>query len=318
MSDMKITYLDSAAMGATSLEPIARLGDFTEWYSSTPEEALERVADSEVIVVNKIIVNERLLEAAPKLRLVCEAATGVNNIDLEACAKRGIIVRNVAGYSTESVVQSTFMHLLSLVGYARYMDSVVKSGEYSKSGIFTDVKQPFMEIDGKMLGIIGMGTIGNRVAQVAQAFGMKVIYYSTSGTNHCALYPAVTLEELMRASDVVSVHAPYNSRTAGLVGEKELRLMKPTAFILNLGRGGIVDEAALAKVIDEGVIAGAGIDVYTTEPIFEDNPLMKVKHPERLSLSPHSAWASIEARERLVEGIAANIAKGFKRTEGDL
>lgn len=308
---MKIVFLDAGTMGTSSLAPIERLGELTAWPNSTPDEIMRRVVDCDVLIVNKIKVNDRLLEAAPKLRLVCEAGTGINNIDVDACARHGVIVRNVAGYSTDSVVQETFMHILNLLGNGAYFDNVVKSGAYSRSGLFTDYSRPFIEMAGKTLGIIGLGAIGVKVAKIGVAFGMKVIYYSTSGTSHNTEYPSVPLERLMRESDVVSVHAPYNERTAGLVGEKELRMMKPKSIIVNMGRGGIVVEDALAKVIDEGVIGGAGLDVYSTEPIPADHPLLRTRHPERLSLTPHVAWASIEARERLILSIADNIAKGF-------
>lgn len=308
---MKIVFLDAGTMGTSSLAPIERLGELTAWPNSTPDETIRRVVDCDVLIVNKIKVNDRLLEAAPKLRLVCEAGTGINNIDVEACSRHGVMVRNVAGYSTDSVVQETFMHILNLLGNGAYFDNVVKSGAYSRSGLFTDYSRPFIEMAGKTLGIIGLGTIGAKVAKIGVAFGMKVIYYSTSGTSHNTEYPSVPLERLMRESDVVSVHAPYNERTAGLVGEKELRMMKPKSIIVNMGRGGIVVEDALAKVIDEGVIGGAGLDVYSTEPIPADHPLLRTRHPERLSLTPHVAWASIEARERLIQSIADNIAKGF-------
>ena len=308
---MKIVFLDAGTMGTSSLAPIEREGELTAWPNSTPEESVQRVGDCEVLIVNKIKVNDRLLEAAPKLRLVCEAGTGINNIDVEACSRRGVIVRNVAGYSTDSVVQETFMHILNLLGNGAYFDEVVKSGAYSRSGLFTDYSRPFIEMAGKTLGVIGLGAIGTKVAKIGTAFGMKVIYYSTSGTNHNTDYPSVPLEKLMRESDVISVHAPYNERTAGLVGEAELRMMKPKAIIVNMGRGGIVVEDALAKVIDEGVIGGAGLDVYSIEPIPADHQLLHTRHPERLSLTPHIAWASIEARERLIQSIAGNIAKGF-------
>ncbi len=308
---MKIVFLDAGTMGTSSLAPIERLGELTAWPNSTPDETIRRVVDCDVLIVNKIKVNDRLLGAAPKLRLVCEAGTGINNIDVEACSRHGVMVRNVAGYSTDSVVQETFMHILNLLGNGAYFDNVVKSGAYSRSGLFTDYSRPFIEMAGKTLGIIGLGAIGAKVAKIGVAFGMKVIYYSTSGTSHNTEYPSVPLERLMRESDVVSVHAPYNERTAGLVGEKELRMMKPKSIIVNMGRGGIVVEEALAKVIDEGVIGGAGLDVYSTEPIPADHPLLRTRHPERLSLTPHVAWASIEARERLIQSIADNIAKGF-------
>ena len=308
---MKIVFLDAGTMGTSSLAPIERVGELTAWPNSTPEESVGRVSDCEVLIVNKIKVNDQLLEAAPKLRLVCEAGTGINNIDVDACARHGVTVRNVAGYSTDSVVQETFMHILNLLGNGAYFDNVVKSGAYSRSGLFTDYSRPFIEMTGKVLGVIGLGAIGSKVARIGSAFGMKVIYYSTSGTNHSGEYPSVSLEHLMRESDVISVHAPYNERTAGLVGEKELRMMKPKAIIVNMGRGGIVVEDALAKVIDEGVIGGAGLDVYSTEPIPENHPLLHTRHPERLSMTPHIAWASVEARERLIQSIADNIAKGF-------
>ena len=310
---MKITFLDAATIGSDiSLEPIAGLGELVCWQTSSPEEAMERVRDCDVLIVNKVKVTAGLIDAAVNLKLICEAATGVNNIDMEYAASKGIPVRNVAGYSTESVVQCTFMHILSLTGRLPYYDAKVKSGKYSWSGLFTDVSLPFFELAGKTMGIIGMGTIGHRVAQVAEAFGMKVVYYSTSGTSHCHDYPSLPLEELMAVSDVVSVHAPLNDRTAGLVGSRELSLMKPHAVIVNMGRGGIIDETALAKAVDDGIIAGAGIDVYSVEPLNVANPLSKVKHQERLSLTPHTAWASVEARNRLVGMIASNIAMGWQ------
>ncbi len=308
---MKIVFLDAGTMGKSSLAPIEREGELTAWPNSTPDEALRRVGECDVLIVNKIKVNDRLLEAAPRLRLVCEAGTGINNIDVEACSRHGVAVRNVAGYSTDSVVQETFMHILNLLGNGAYFDNVVKSGAYSRSGLFTDYSRPFVEMAGKTLGIIGLGAIGTKVAKIGTAFGMKVIYYSTSGTNHNTEYPSVPLDRLMREADVISVHAPYNERTAGLVGERELRMMKPKAIIVNMGRGGIVVEDALAKVIDEGVIGGAALDVYSVEPIPADHPLLHTRHPERLSLTPHIAWASVEARERLIQSIADNIAKGF-------
>lgn len=308
---MKIVFLDAATVGDTSLAPIARLGELVCYDRSTPAEARERVGDCDVLIVNKVRVDSDLLNAAPALKLVCEAATGVNNIDVEACEKRGIPVRNVAGYSTDSVVQETFMHMLSLLGKAPYFDGAVKSGAYSRSGLFTDISHPFIEITGKTLGIIGMGTIGQKVASVAAAFGMRVIYFSTSGTGHCKDYPCVDLDTLFAESDVVSIHAPLNARTQGLLKMAELRKMKPSAFLINMGRGGIVDEADLAAAVDEGVIAGAALDVFTVEPLPLDHPFLQVKHPERFRFTPHTAWASVEARERLVAIIADNIAKGW-------
>ncbi len=308
---MKIAFLDAATMGDVSLEPFERLGEFVRYDSSTPEEAKERVKDIDVLLINKVLVNRELIDAAPNLKLICIAATGVNNIDVEYAASKGIPVRNVAGYSTDSVVQTTFMHMLSLVGGAPYFDESVKSGSYSRSGMFTDPNWNWWELSGKTIGIIGMGTIGRKVAGIAEAFGMKVCYFSTSGTGHCQEYPCLPLEELLAAADVVSIHAPLNERTLGLIGREQLKMMKPTAYLVNVGRGAVVVEEDLAEAVDNGLIAGAGIDVYVTEPIPEDHPYMKMKHPERMRFSPHTAWASIEARGRLVSLMAENIAKGW-------
>lgn len=308
---MKIVFLDAATMGDVSFAPFMEFGEFVSYGTSTPEEARERVKDADVLMINKVVVNKELIDSAPSLKLVCVAATGVNNIDVEYAASKGIPVRNVAGYSTDSVAQTTFMHILSLAGGAPYFDESVKSGGYSRSGMFTDPNWNWWELAGKTIGIIGMGNIGKKVARIADAFGMKVCYFSTSGTGHCKDYPCVSLEELLRQSDIVSIHAPLNERTLNLLGAKEFAMMKPTAFVVNMGRGAIIVEADLAEAVDNGVIAGAGIDVFVQEPIPEDHPYMKMKHPGRMRLTPHIAWASVEARERLVGMMADNVRKGW-------
>lgn len=308
---MKMVFLDAATMGDVSFAPLERLGSLLCYDSSTPEEALERVSDCDVLIVNKVRVTPELIDAAHDLKLICETATGVNNIDIEYAAKKGIPVRNVAGYSTPTVAQATFMHILSLVGSAPYFDDAVKSGRYSASGMFTDVSVNWWELAGKTIGIIGMGNIGRKVAQIAEAFGMNVCYFSTSGTSHCKDYPSLPLEKLLAQADIVSVHAPLNERTDALIGEKELAMMKPSAYIVNMGRGGIVVEEALVKAVDEGVIAGAALDVYSVEPLPEDCCYLKARHPERFRFAPHVAWASEEARARLLGMVAENIAKGW-------
>ena len=304
---LRISLLDRATLGDTSLDPIAALGALTCYDTTSPDEVEARIADAEVIITNKVVIGRREMDAAPHLRLICIAATGTNNIDLDYAAKRGIPVRNVAGYSTESVVQTTFMHLLNLMGHAAHYDHYIKSGAYSPSGLFTYMGCSWSELCGKRLGIIGLGTIGTRVATIAEAFGMEVVYYPTSGKAHNDRYPALSLDELLSTADVVSIHAPLNDRTRNLLGYDELCRMKPTAILLNAGRGGIVNETALAQALDEGHLAGAGLDVFTVEPLPADSPLLSVAHPERLSLTPHTAWASREARERLVAKIAENI-----------
>lgn len=308
---MKIVFLDAATMGDVSFEPFERLGDFTSYEMSTPQEARERVKDVNVLLINKVLVDKELIDSAPELKLICVAATGVNNIDVEYASSKGIPVRNAVGYSTDSVVQNTFMHILSLVGGAPYFDDSVKSGSYSRSGMFTDPNWNWWELSGKTIGIIGMGNIGMKVAGIAEAFGMKVCYYSTSGTGHCTEYPCLSLEELLKTSDIVSIHAPLNERTLNLIGKEQLSLMKPEAYLVNAGRGAIIVEEDLAEAVDNGVIAGAGIDVFVKEPLPEDHPYLKMRHPERMRFSPHIAWASMEARNRLVEIMAENIAKGW-------
>lgn len=303
----KIVFLDRATLGDVSLAPIEALGELCCYDRTTPEEVIERIAEAEVIITNKVILGRREIDAAPLLRLICIAATGTNNIDLEYAAERGIPVRNVAGYSTESVVQTTFMHLLNLTGRATTYDAHIKSGAYSRGKLFTWMGTSWHELCGKRIGIIGLGAIGSRVATIAEAFGMEVCYHPTSGKAHSDRYPALSLDELLGSCDVVSIHAPLNERTKNLLGYDELCKMKPTALLLNAGRGGIVDEEALARALNEERLAGAGLDVFSCEPLPADSPLLTITHPERLSLTPHTAWASAEARERLVAKIAENI-----------
>ena len=308
---MKIVFLDASTMGDCPLDCIAELGELVCYPSSTPQQARERVADADVAILNKIIVDKDFLDAAPRLRLICEAGTGINNIDTALCSDRGIAVRNVAGYSTDSVAQTAWMHILNLAGRAFHYNPYARDGRYERSGIHVDAGHPFTELAGKTLGIVGMGAIGSKVAKIASAFDMKVIYYSTSGTSHCTAYPSVSLDELLQESDVLTIHAPYNDRTAGLIDYEGLCKMKPGAFIVNTGRGGIVVEADLVRAIDEERIAGAGIDVYVREPLTAAHPYLHCKYPDRLLLSPHIAWYSREARERLAQSMAANIKMGW-------
>lgn len=308
---MRIVFLDAATMGDASMAEIAALGDFICYPSSTAEEARERIAGADVVILNKVIVDKAFLDAAPSLKLICEAGTGINNIDTELCARRGVAVRNVAGYSTDSVAQIAWMHILNLAGLAFHYNEYAKDGRYSSGSIHVDAGHPFTELAGKTLGIVGMGAIGTKVARIAEAFGMKVIYFSTSGTSHCKEYESVSLDRLLQESDVISIHAPYNARTAGLIGYEELKKMKPTAFLVNTGRGGIAVEADLVRAIDEELIAGIGIDVYEKEPLQKDHPYLHSRHPERILLSPHIAWYSKEARARLAHEMALNIRKGW-------
>ena len=304
---MKIVLLDAITFGDTDLSGFNDLADKVEIYQKTaPNETQKRIKDADIVVTNKVVISKEIMQESPKLKLICVAATGMNNVDIEAAKKFGIDVRNVAGYSTASVVQHTFAMLLYLLEHSAYYDQKVKSKEYSKSGIFTDISKPFWEIKGKKWGIIGLGAIGKGVAEIAEAFGAEVVYYSTSGKNSFAKYKQLTLDELMAQCDIITIHAPLNENTQKLIGYKELFTCKDGTIVLNLGRGGIIDEEAAAKIVDEKEIF-IGLDVFEKEPLTEDSPLLHVNHPERLHLTPHIAWTSKEAREKLIEGVINNI-----------
>lgn len=302
----QIVLLDTLTFGDTDLSGFERLGYVTAYETTTPKETLGRIKTADVIVTNKVVITGAMMAECPDLKLICVAATGTNNVDLAAAAKRGISVKNVAGYSTDSVVQHTFSMLFYLMGHARYYDDYVKSGAWQQSPVFAHVGRPFFELKGKTWGIVGLGEIGRGVARLATAFGADVIYYSTSGHNANADYHRVELEALLQHSDVISIHAPLNDATKGLIGLSELMQMKSGTVLLNLGRGGIIDEKDLARVIDAREIY-VGLDVLETEPMSDPHPLMNVKHQERLYITPHIAWTSVEARNRLIAMVCENI-----------
>lgn len=305
---MKIVFLDSATLGENiDYSSIERFGELTLYSHTIPSDVCNRIKGADVVIVNKVKILREQIDSASALRLICVAATGTNNVDVEYAQSKGIEVKNVVGYSTESVVQITFGAILSLANHTFYFDTVVKSGEYSKSLHFTDTGRSFSEISGKRFGIIGMGTIGKRVAEIATAFGAKVCYYSTAGVAHCKKYQAVSLEELLATCDIISVHAPLNDKTKNLISMKEIKLMKPDAILVNMGRGGIINEADLAKAVDFGLVGGVATDVYEQEPIPSDHPFLAVKNSERMILTPHIGWSGESAKKRLLEGIAANI-----------
>ncbi len=304
---MNIVILDAKTLGEDlDISTLNTFGKVTTYQTTTPEETLDRIKTAEIIITNKVVITAQMMEEAPQLKLICIAATGMNNVDLNAAKTMGIEVKNVAGYSTQSVVQHTFSMALYLIEKMAYYDHVVKSGKWTDSELFTDVSRPFFEIAGKRWGIIGLGSIGKEVARVATAFGAKVCYHSTSGENYDQKYPHVALEEMMKECDIISIHCPLNEKTQNLINTSNLGLLKKGAVLLNLGRGSIVNEADLAVELDRREIY-AGLDVLTPEPIAEDNPLMHVKYPDRLLITPHIAWASVEARQKLLEGIVKNI-----------
>ncbi len=305
---MKIVILDALTYGDTPLAGFESLGDVAVYQTTSADETIERVREAEVIVTNKVVISDAVMESAPNLKLICVAATGMNNIDHDAATRRGITVKNVAGYSTDAVVQHTFSMLFYLMGHSRYYDEYVKSGEWQKEAVFAHIGPSFSELHGKMWGIIGLGEIGRGVANVAKAFGANVCYTSTSGKNENAEYEKTTLSRLIENSDIISIHAPLNSSTENLISHSELLQMKDGAVLLNLGRGGIVDEDALSVIIDVKPIF-VGLDVLVKEPMKTPHPLLAIKHPERLYITPHIAWTSREARERLIATTIQNIKK---------
>ncbi|MCI5856236.1 MAG: D-2-hydroxyacid dehydrogenase [Agathobacter sp.] len=305
---MKIVFLDAKTIGDDiDLSGYKELGEVVTYDFSTTEEARERTKDADVIVLNKVEINEASIGEASHLRLVCVTATGTNNLDKEYLAKRNIPWRNVAGYSTESVAQHTFALLFYLMEKLRYYDDYVKSEKYVEDISFTHFDHVFHELSGKTWGIIGLGSIGRRVADIAKLFGCHVIYYSTSGKNNQDGYERASFDELLRNSDIVSVHAPLTPETNGLMNAEAFGKMKPEAIFLNLGRGPIVVEQDLADALNNGQIAAAGLDVLCKEPMAADNPLKMIKDSERLLITPHIAWASIEARTRLMQIILGYI-----------
>lgn len=305
---MKIVFLDASTLGNDI--DVKKLQDFgeLELHDTTHKSQVnERIENADIIITNKVVIDKNAMDSAKRLKLICVAATGMNNIDLETAKQKNIAVKNVSGYSTDSVAQLTFSLILYLINHPKYYDNYVQSGEYTRSSIFTHIGRKFWELSGKQMGIIGLGTIGKRVARLAEAFGMNVVYYSTSGKNNTPDFKRVDLNELLTSSDIVSIHAPLNENTKNLIGISELKKMPKHAIIINTGRGGIINEHALAQAIDEEIIGGAGIDVLTAEPIDINNPLMMVRKSNRLIITPHIAWTSIEARQRLLEGIYENI-----------
>ena len=310
---MKIVFLDRKTIGEDlDLEKFNDFGEVVMYDFSSPEEVPDRVKDADIIILNKVPINETTIYSAEKLKLVCITATGTNNLDKEYLDKRGIAWRNVAGYSTESVVQHTFAMIFYLFEKLAYYDSYVKEDRYINDKMFTHFAEGFHELSGKTWGIIGLGNIGRRVADVAKAFGCNVQYFSTSGKNNNKDYKQVGLDELLSSSDIVSIHAPLDDNTLHLIDKNALSKMKRSAFLINVGRGPIIVEEDLAWALDNNVIAGAGLDVLDVEPMSENNPLRNIKDSRKLIITPHIAWASIEARRRLMDIIYGQIEEFFR------
>ncbi|MBO4652612.1 MAG: D-2-hydroxyacid dehydrogenase [Lachnospiraceae bacterium] len=308
MERLKIVIMERDTLGNdVSLDAFSEFGDVVCYHKSEPSENVARAKDADILIVNKIPMNAETLGEATKLKLICLTATGTNNVDFAYTNARGITVCNVKGYSTDSVVQHTFALLFYVYEKLAYYDAFVKSGEYAKNDIFSHFTKPFHELAGKTWGIIGLGAIGTKVGEIAEAFGCKVVYYSTSGAHHTNRFPERSLEELLNESDIVSIHCPLTPATQKLIGRDQLSLMKKDAILLNLGRGPIIDEEALAWALANDVIGGAGLDVLVKEPMDPESPLLPIKDSTKLVITPHIAWATVEARTRCVEETAENV-----------
>lgn len=305
---MKIVFLDAKTIGDDlDLSGFDRFGEVVKYDYSTPEEAAVRSREADVLIVNKVQINEASTGDAEHLKLVCVTATGTNNLDKEYLERRNIAWRNVAGYSTETVAQHTFALLFYLMEKMNYYDQYVKSGKYMNDRLFTHFSNVFYELNGKTWGIIGMGNIGRRVAEIAKVFGCNVIYYSTTGKNQQQDFQRVEWEELLTQSDIISVHAPLTDATLNLMDAETFAKMKPSAIFINVGRGPIVVEEDLCRALETGEIAAAGLDVLREEPMSKDNPLQRIQDSSKLVITPHIAWASVEARKRLMKIVEKQI-----------
>ena len=303
---MKIVFLDEYSICNSDLSEIKALGDYVGYETTAPDEVVERCQDADIVISNKVVLDAEIIASLPKLKLICVAATGMNNVDLEAAAEHGIEVKNAVGYSTYAVAEATIGSALSLLREVTYYDNFFKSGKYAAAERIFNFDRPTAQLRGKRWGIVGMGNIGREVARLAEAFGCEVNYFSTSGITRDEQHTALTLNELLSSSDIISLHCPLNDRTRNLITKEELSMMKPSAIIINVARGGIVNEQDLADALNGGVIRAAALDVFTSEPLRE-SPLYSLNEPYRLLASPHNAWSSVEAIGRLVECITQNI-----------
>lgn len=312
---MKIVVLERNSVGTDIEVKYEDLGEVTYYENTvTASEVRERVKDADIIVGNKSPLNEESLKDAHHVKLITVFATGYDNVDLEYCAKRGILVENIVNYSTAAVAQHTFALALALLEKLPHYDHYVKSGTYKNQSRFSNFDVPYTELEGKTWGIIGMGNIGRKVAQIASAFGCKVIFHSVTGNSKVTEYEQVSLQTLLEESDVLSLHCPLSDKTRDIIDYEALCKMKDTAILINVARGPVVNNKDLAKALQEGKITAAGLDVLEKEPIAKDNPLGEIMDSNKLIITPHLAWASVEARLRCVEEVRKNI-EAFLRGE---
>lgn len=312
MANLKIVCLDADTLGKDAdLSVFEKFGKFVSYGMTQKDQTIERLKGADIVLTNKVIIDKYVMDAT-NLKLICVTATGTNNIDLEYAKTKAIEVKNVAGYSTNSVTQQTFASLFSLCNRVEFYNDYVQSGKWAKSAIFTNLDRSIGEIAGKNFGVIGLGEIGRNVAKIATAFGTNVCYYSTSGANKNSEFKQVKLDEMLKNCDIISIHAPLNEKTKNLITQKELKMMKKGAILMNFGRGGIVDENAVARAIDEQNLYFI-TDVLQTEPMQQNHKFLSIKNKENLIITPHVAWGSVEARKKLLQIVAKNIEEFLKR-----
>ena len=307
---MRIVVLDAATLGAdTDLTPLMQQGTVAVWDNTAPEEIPQRIADAEIIVSNKVRLMEPVLKNAKQLKLICLSATGYDCVDTAYCAKHGIGVCNVPGYSTQSVAQLTVALVLELTNHLGVYRDYVHSGDYSRSGVANALTPVWHELYGKTWGIVGGGNIGRQVAKIAEAFGCRVLICRRKPDEN---YETVDLDTLCRASDIISIHVPLTAETRGMIGRKQIELMKKNAIVVNVARGAVTDEAALAEAVKTGRIAGLGVDVYSQEPFGVEHPFNAILEDANVCLTPHTAWGAIETRNRCICMVAENISAFYR------
>lgn len=316
---MKIVFLDAGTFyGSPDISALlAKYGQVELYDNTLPSEIIDRIRDAQIVLTNKVELGEEVFKHSPSLKLVCVTATGTNNIDHTAAANYNITIKNAAGYSTNSAAQTTLAMVLYLMMRLEEHQKFVATS-YSAHPFFTNLHPGFSEINGKTWGIIGLGTIGKQVAKIATAMGAHVQYHSPSGRIQESEFPHLSLDDLLSSSDIISIHSPLNEFTKNLIGEKELAYCKPSSILVNVARGGIVDEQALASALDANILAGAAVDVFQSEPISANNPLLHLANKHKLLLTPHIAWGSIEARQKLMEITCQNIATFLKTNSKQL
>ena len=303
---MRIVVLDAATLGTdTDLSPLMNCGTVTVWENTAQEEIPQRIEDAEVIVSNKVRLMEPVLRGAKNLKLICLCATGYDCVDTAYCAANGIGVCNVPGYSTQSVAQLTVALVLELTNHLGEYRNYVHSGAYSRSGVANALTPVWHELYGKTWGIVGGGNIGRQVAKIAEAFGCRVLVCRRKPD---AEYETADVDTLCRESDIISIHVPLTEETRGMIGKKQIDMMKENAIVVNVARGAVTDEEALAEAVKTGRIAGLGVDVYSQEPFGENHPFSGILDLANVCLTPHTAWGAIETRNRCIRMVAENIS----------